>query len=278
MKPACAPPLRRCGVAALCAVLALLGACGLNQVEPIAAPPGTRAEKITGFRTAEAPPDPRVGTLAVADLEASLRRVVVRYTRFTVFFQTDPMPLLSEQQISAYAQILADELPRLTGKQKLRFTFADRRLGRTFEVEMDVYREGIYLVYRFGALAQDRGMGMGDTYSPFMARLDPQPGQEVVSRDDAAWVKDPLLADVREAATAAGEKRALLDAALKEAVAEKGETQRLEALLARPAPGLDAWKTYWDKRRTLKKALDQNLLDRAAYQAQAERLTAELER
>ena len=50
------------------------------------------------------------------------------------------------------------------------------------------------------------------------------------------------------------------------------------AIMSRSLPDAAAWKSYWDRRHTLKTALEQGLMDRAAYTAQVERLDGELER
>jgi hypothetical protein len=274
--------VRRLATAAAAALAGglLLASCSLYQVEDLPGlPGGTRVQRVTGFKPAGTPPDPRTANLTRSDLEGSLRHIVVRYTGVTRWNLSDPRPLLSEGQITAFAAVLAAELPRLRENQHLKFQFDDRENGKGFLVDMDVYREGGFLVYRFDSLATDTSASLMPGDVPrFNAVLVAQPGQEVANLVSRATVKDPLLAGAREGAVERQDKRALLDAAIAENLVEKRETARLETLVQGSTPSLDAWKTYWDKRRTLKKALDQNLLDRAAYQAQIDRLTAELER
>lgn len=268
--------------AALVAALVLFGAgCStLTRSEPVpGAPPGTKIVKLTGFKFAETPPDPRTAATPAPELEASLRRIVVRYSGLGGFAKSDPQPLLSELQISELAQILAAQLPTMTVQQRLHITFADRHFGSGYDVEMDVYREGIFLVSRFTSLATYNSQNLLPGETPHaLGYLQAQPGQEVANRDTLAWVKDPLVADVREARAAADMKKALLEEAKDKEFVSKDEAKRLEPLTERPTPSVDVWKAYWDKRRTLKKAFEQNLMDRAAYDTQVAKLNADLER
>jgi hypothetical protein len=262
-------------VALLCTCAA---GCSQFKADPVeGAPPGTIVEKVHSLKAAETPADSAVANAKLADLEASLRRVVVRYTRYTAFVQTDPLPLLSEEQVLAYAQILIAELPKLKPRERLRFSFTDRYYGRGFDVVMEVYPEGTRLVYSFNALAASKDMPLTDGGSPqFMGILQRQAGQEVKNLSSLAWVKDPLVPDEREASALADAKVELLEGA--KDLLEPGEAERLEALVKLASPSLDAWKAYWEKRRTLQKAQQQGLIDRTAYLAQINRLNAELER
>jgi hypothetical protein len=234
---------------------------------------------MTGYRYAEEAPDPRTAAPAALDLEDSLRKIVVTYKRTIAFVRSDPEPLLTERQILGFSLVLVAELPKMTAAQRLVFLFDDKRMGRGYTVEMEVFRDGTSLVYRFPALAVNRQLGVfpGET-PPFMARLEPSPGIQVSNRDTLAWMKYPLLADLRNKAAEDALKREALQAARDEQVIEKGELPRLDPLVARPQVSADVWKAYLDKRRTLRKARDQDLLDQAAYEAQVERLTAALER
>ncbi len=259
---------------------AVLSACSLTKTEPVSGADGnTKITRYTGFAFAETPADPSTANLPLSEYEASLRRITVRYNKFTAAIKTDPMPLLSERQVSDYAAVLAAEIPKLTAKQRLNFVFTDRYNGRGYTVDMDVYREGIFLVYRFKALSTDLSQNLlfGE-FPTFLAHLEAQPGQQVLNRDQLAWVKDPLIADVREAASIVQAKQALLDEARKDNLVMRDEVKRLEAVISRPLPSVDAWKAYWERRRTLQKAYDQNLMDKPAFQAQVDKLNAEIER
>jgi len=269
----------RAASAALAAGL-LLASCSVYQVEDLPAlPGGARVQRVTSVKAAQTPPDPRTAGLKQSDLESSLRRIVVQYRGVTRWNLSEARPLLSERQIAEFAALLAAELPRLREDQRLRFRFDDREKGRGFPVDMDVYRDGGYLVYRFDALATDRAeTQMPGDVPRFNAVLVAQPGQDIANTVTLAWVKDPVLASIGEGAAAWQGKHALLEAAGKDDLVDKREMERLESLIQGATPSLDAWKTYWEKRRTLKKAFDQNLIDRAAYQAQIDRLTGELER
>ena len=147
-------PGRDAGLALLAIILGALAGCSSVESQPIAdAPKGVTVLKLSGVRPAETPPDPHTAAPSLLDVEASLRRIVVRYIKFTTLFQTDPQPLLSDEEIVPFAQILVRELPKLTVTQRIRFRFADRYFGEDYEIEMEVYREGPL----FGLLVQRLG-------------------------------------------------------------------------------------------------------------------------
>ena len=257
------------------------GGCALTRTEPVAgAPAGTSVVKVFGFRPASVPPDSRTASPGVTELEGSLRRIVVRYIKYTVLFSTDPQPLLSEEQIAAYAKILARELPTLGDSERLRFRFTDRHFGKGYDVEFDVYREGTALVYWFTALASSSATTASTTGSSvFMAKLEQgATGQEVANRETYAYMKDPLLGEERAQAAEREAKQRQFEQARQSADFKPEEEAGLAAILARSRPTAAVWKTYWERRSTLKRALEQGLMERAGYDAQVERLTAELEK
>jgi len=271
----------KCWIAAAIALALAAAGCTALRGEPVAgAPAGTTVIRLTGVRPASIPPDPRLASPSVNQLEGSLRRIVVSYVKITAWDRTEPRPLLSDQQIRDYAQILARELPTLRDTQRLRFTFTDRYFGRQSEVEFDVYREGDFLVYWFNELAYDPTLTATTVQTvgkDFMAMLEPSPGQEVVNSSNYAYVKDPLLGEERALAAEREAKRQQFEQARKAGDFDPAETERLTDMMARPQPDAAAWKSYWERRHTLKTALEQRLLDRAAYQAQVERLNAGME-
>jgi hypothetical protein len=267
----------RSWIAPAIALALLTAGCAVTHVEAVTdAPDGTTIVKLTGYRPASPPPDPRTASPTVLQLQDSLRRIVVKLTRFSM---TDPQPLLSEQQIGDYAQVLARELPMLSDTQRLRFKFKDRNYRKGSDVEFDVYREGTFLVYWFNALVSDAvndpSMGGGPT---FMAELEPAPGQIVANRDSFAYVKDPLLGGERAPTAEREAIQKQFEQARKNGDIEPEEESRLTAMMARPQPSAEAWKSYWERRHTLKAALQQGAMDRAAYIAQVERLNADMEK
>ena len=126
----------------------LLASCSLYKAEDLPGlPGGARVQRVTGGNEAQTPPDPHTANLGQGDLESSLRRIVVRYTGLTRWNLSDPKPLLSERQIGEFAAVLATELPHLRENQRLRFQFDDREKGKGYPVDMQVYRDGGFLVF-----------------------------------------------------------------------------------------------------------------------------------
>jgi hypothetical protein len=258
----------------------LATACAALHTEPVAgAPPGTSVYKIAGRPAAHPPTDPALATVSEDELRSSLRRIHVRYARFTRFVTSDPLPLLSDTQATQYAAILAKELPGLAPTERLRFTFQDRYFGRGYSVDMEAYRDGNAMVYGFYALAvadtQGNSGAWADTSLGQLVAV--VPGQEIVKSGAPIALVDPLLGAERELAANLEAKKRLLEQARTEALFDPDEAPALESLLTQPKPSPAAWKLYWDKRRTLKKAVDQELIDRITYRAQVERLTRDLE-
>jgi hypothetical protein len=272
------PKIALCG-AALLACMALATACASLHAEAIAgAPPGTIVLKVAGRPAAHPATDPQVLTVSESELQTSLRSITVRYIKYTRVVLTDPRPLLSDEQVTQYAAILARELPKLTPTERLRFTFQDRYLGPGAPVDMEVYRDGNSLMFWFNALAADENTGMSSGLGEkFRGFLEPSvPGQKIVNQSTSESLAYPLLGSEREKAAELDAKQRLFSEARTDALFDPAEAATLEPLIAQPKPTLDAWKAYWDKRRTLKKALDQDLIDREAYRKQSERLNREL--
>ena len=261
------------------AIIPLIAACSSIETKPVAdAPAGFKIEIVTGLRTAKTPPDPRTASLSTIETTASLRRIMVRYIKYSAAFKTDAQTLLSDSQIDALGVVLAREVPLLKENQRLRISFDDRYFGKGYLDQMDVYREGTFLVYWFNSLATNFSTpNIGGEGKYFLGVLQKAaPGQEIESTDAFAYLKDPVLNEERDAAAAFDDKKKLLDQAAKDGVVDPDEAKRIEGMIAKPAPTAYAWSVYWDKRRTIKKALDQNLMDRASYQVQLDKLNAEL--
>jgi hypothetical protein len=272
--PSKAPRMRAALLGALVGFVAL-GGCTWTRSEPVASPvPDTKITRFSGYRYGEEASDPRTAAPSALDVEDSLRKIRVSYRGLTAFSRSDAEPLLTERQILGFSLVLASELPKLKDTQRLVFQFDDKRLGRGYAVEMEVFREGASLVYRFPVLVMNRQQTvfLGEP-PPFQARLEPSSGIEVVNQATVSWMKYPLLVERRVSAEAEAQKREALQVAKDEGLFETGELPRLEKLAARAEVSLEVWKSYLDKRRTLVKARSQDLLDAAAYQAQVERLT-----
>lgn len=236
---------------------------------------GTVVQKVTGFPAPSKPPS--VGTLSEEDLKASLRRIVVRYHGLISFSKSEPMQLLTVDQVGSFAKVMASEFPTLASNQRIRFSFKDIRKPRD-KTEMDVYVDGADIVYYFNMLVANPVYSLNAGDPPFSeAELFEQPGQ----RTSQALPAAVILLDIANPADAA---RAALPGILAHIEEQRmlgtvtaEEAAHLKAF-AREHPEADAsgWRTYWDKRVTLRKAREQSLMDEAAYQTQLKKLEQDL--
>jgi len=261
----------------LAALTLALAACAITRQEPLLDGPGLQVRRVTGDRPATVAPDPRTRDLTRLEVEASLRRIVVDYHGAVSFISAGVRPLLSESQVKSFGQVLHRELSTLQPNQRVRFRFRDAK--QNFAVEMDVYPDGANLVYAFLKLVEFPGYtpAPGEMIVPG-ADLVPQPGQEATRRAPLL-LKDPVVAEEAAQARGRADRLALVDVARADGVIDAAEQERLRALVdGQPRIPLDAWRAYWDQRRTLKKALEQQIVDEAAYRVQLERIQGELNR
>ncbi len=268
--------LRNAGPLTVMLLGAVLAAgCSIFNQRTIATlPDGTRVIRLAALSAREAPPNPALGALAPLQVEASLRRITVRYSR--IIGSNDPAPLFSERQAAALAPVLARELPTLAPKEHLRVSGHESYRGGS--LEMDVYQDGDYLVYFFYSLGSTEGMGsMSPTDPIYLVKFISMPGQVVRDNSQFAEVRDPLLGNLEKQDQELRDKLALLQAARAEGLLNDAESAELDAAArAKPALSTDAWRAYLDKRRTLKRAREQGLMDDATYASQVKRIHGEL--
>ena len=257
-------------------LLTTAGCAGLSPQREVLMqqPDGLLVERVTGLRAPDAPPVS--AELTAANLEESLRRIMVEYHMTTSFVRTDPMPLLTQRQTETFAAILARELPAMRPNQRIRFSFKDARKGNPNE--MDVYRDGPYLVYDFALFVANPKLAMNPNEPPFSeASVVELPSQKVWAAYPRAIYRDPVAGTAEAKAVQRADKLALVAAAHAEGVIGPEEADRLRQLVEQhPEIQLGTWRRYWDKRGTLSKAHDLGLVDDPAYRAQRERLEREL--
>lgn len=237
-------------------------------------PDGLLVERVTGAFTPGAPPPP--GDLPVEVILDSLRRITVRYHRVISLLTTDPEPLLSESQAQGFSEILQRELPRLSPQQRVRFHFRDIKKNNLNE--MDVYRDGNYLVYDFANLVANPDLATDVGGIPRTdATAYELPGQIVRSSFPKAIFKDSVVGDQNPKQLRANQVLTMIGAARAQGTLAEEEVARLRTLIEqRPEITLESLRAYLDKRGTLNKAHAQGLMDDLAYRTQLERLEREL--
>lgn len=276
-------PLRR-GRTAPAAVLALLmvfpllgaGCAGWVLKREIIStqPDGTRVERITGFPAPRQAP--QVLPLQVPDLERSLLRITVRYHGVISFSKGDPQPLLTPDQARAFAAILADHLPTLAPNQRLRFSFRDARKGNLNE--MDVYRDGSWIVYHFNVLVGNPKLAMNPDDPPFSeADLEELPGQKTWHAGSEWVVRDAVTGSQESLAANVAGALALIDRNHKDGLLSAEEAEQLRTMTrSRPEIQVETWRLFLEKQATLKRAREQGLMNETAYQTQMEKIRREL--
>jgi hypothetical protein len=233
---------------------------------------------LSGTPVPEAAPDPALAAMSPFQAEVSLRRLVVRPSTWLSIVRGEPQPFLSPEQVRWAAGALSRHLPGLRPDQRLELRFQDRFKG--YEVQVQVYREGVWLVYRFLKLAADPTAPPDPTRTLPLnyVALEPQPGQALESDPFAFVLKDPLRKALLAVAEHESEKLALIRDAFRAGTLDVREARELE-LLARQRPELSlaVWRLFLDKRATLEKARTQGLLDEPAYNVQRRALRSDLE-
>ncbi len=237
-------------------------------------PEGLLVERVTGFSAPDKPPV--AAELSAENLDGSLRRILVQYHGTVSFLRSDPVPLLTQDQAKAFSEILAKELPGLASNQRIRFSFKDFR-KKNLNV-MNVYRDGPYLVYDFELLVASPKYAMNANDPPFSeVTVAELPGQDVHSAYPKAVYKDPVHGTAEAKSAEMADKLALLAANRSDGSVTEEEAEHLRTLIKdHPETRVEAWRQYWDKRATLRKARAQGLMDDGAYKTQAARLEQEL--
>jgi hypothetical protein len=276
--PPCRPLSASAALLALLLGLPLLGAgcAGLVPKRELISsqPGGTRIERITGF---SAPGQmPQALPLKAPDLERSLLRITVRYHGVISFSKGPPQSLLTPDQAKAFAAILAEHLPTLALNQRLRFSFRDAGKGNLNE--MDVYRDGPWVVYHFTVLVGNPKLALNPGDPPFSeADIQELPGQRVWYAHPEAVVKDVIAGSQESLAANVASAQALIDRDRADGLLSGDEAARLREM-AREQPDIqvETWRRFLEKRATLKKAREQGLMEDAAYRAQMEKIEREL--
>jgi hypothetical protein len=255
-------------------------ACSAEHAEVVPdAPKGMTILRFAGAPSSQTSPGSPVASPSEAVLEASLHHIVVRYLRTVAFLTTDPTPLLTESQGVALGKILAQELPTVGPNGRVRIKFTDGHYGIPFVNEFDVTLKDNAVVYDFRKLAFDDAAAQGGDMQvrAFRAELvESAPGQKIVNQPAYATLVDPLPGEASTLAAEDYAKKSLFKEAQKDSLYAPDEEPKLLGYLQLPHPSADAWKAYWAKRRTLKTALEQGLMDQKGYSDQVERLTKEL--
>jgi len=262
--------LRAAGIAALL----LAAGCATVSREPLhQTPGGATIWRVSGLRPRPAASAPV--HLTAADLEASLRRIIVRRHGMFSFLKQAPAPLLTPEQARDFAAALLPELPKLSPAQRLRVRFKDANASATSV--MDVFPEPPHLVYEFEWLMVNaEALPIPGSEIRNGADIAPQPGQTVSQKFSLVTLKDPAIVPVLDEATALKAKVDMIQAAKAEQAFDAAEAERLAKLAqGSPKATLEAWRVYLEKRRTLAKARAQGLLDDAALAAQLAKLEAE---
>jgi len=248
---------------------------GLKRDLILRQPDGSVIEKVTGFSAPETPP--MRSNFSADDIAKSLRRIVVKYHGLISFSLSDPVPLLTTEQSKAYASVLAAELPTLAPNQRIRFSFKDARKHNLNE--MDVYAEGAYVVFYFNVLVGNPALALNAGDPPFSeADISQLPGQKVSYALPAAIIlKDPVSGSSEAAAADTAGARALIEENRANGMISAEEAERLRGVVEKhPQVRAEAWRDYWEKRATLKKAREQGLLDDGAYNTRLAKIEQDL--
>jgi hypothetical protein len=182
----------RCAAAGLTA-LAVLAACAPRHV--VLEESGGIVVTLRQERGApRPPPGPEFAQDLDAPLKRSLARVVVRYQKIIVFNDSEPVPLFSTEQQAALHRVLLRELPTLPPDKRLGFAFKDVYLR--YDVDVEVYPEGGWLVYDFLSLQRRTSPGTPGMYPINLGKLFPQRGQ-IAENGRHPMLKDPIASEAK---------------------------------------------------------------------------------
>jgi hypothetical protein len=179
------------------ALAALLGACAPAEVRTVL---DTREGIEVSIRPERQGPRPPPGAefqdVKDFQIERSLNRVVIRYSKVVSFVRSDPVPLFTPEQVQFLSGVLTRELPKLPAGKRIGLFFLDQH--RHDEVDVELYPQGEYLVYEFRALLrvpQDPVENRG-VRPPEMGVLVPQRDQ-VHEAGRMTVLKDPISSTAR---------------------------------------------------------------------------------
>jgi len=142
------------------------------------------------------PPGPEFQDLNAVMVERSLRRVVVRYGQVIAFVRSDPVPLFTDEKVTALGEWLARELPNLPADKRIGLNFLDPYRNEVVDIEL--FPEGDYLVYEFRLLmvAADELQPRRGQRRRHMGIVYPQRVQ-VLEDDVYPILKDPIASAAR---------------------------------------------------------------------------------
>jgi hypothetical protein len=214
---------------------------------------------IAGVDPARPPADKSFATLSPLQVEASLRRLIVRPSHIISFNRLDPQPLLEGAQLEWVRDTMLQLLPALPATQRLQIHFLDR--FSKYDVTMEVYGSGPDLLYRFTRLATppDLPDGGANSRRADFAELQPQTGQQMEESRSIITLRDPVFGGAdngQEQAAVRAEVQRRLDAKR----LSKDDVAPIEARLkAQSNLSLTAVTLYLDKLETINRAAEQNL-------------------
>lgn len=253
------------------------GGCSLQKEKLDERGENQEVYKLTGLAQPEAARDPLFDALSPLQVESSLRRVIVRPSDWMSIIKKDPAPFFSTDQRTWIKNILIEQMPTLQPNQQLEFVFRDQ--FKDFLVELRMYPDGEFLVYRFLALAANpsRARKFGDPKPLNYAEIKPLSGQ-IYSDARNAWVlKDPIRLDVLASSKIMDQKLALARKAFKQSVIKDAELKEMENTIRdKPEISLDVWRVFWEKRTTLYNARNQGLFTEEEFQDRHRKLMGEL--
>lgn len=238
-------PARTCAVLLAAAVL-LAGCVVEREVLSVDEAQHREVALLVGTPAPDEPPAPAFAAFTRDQAAASLGRVIVRPSTWITFIREDPEPLLSPEQIAWAAGPVAEHVPRLKPDERVQLRFRDR--FHNYRVEVEVYPEGRFLVYRFTRLADqpERVAEQPNVNKVRYARLEPQPGQIEDSERDVEILRDPIFTESGASAPLA-RRQALLDAAAGRGVSAETLAPARALLAAHPDLPLEALRSYVEK-------------------------------
>lgn len=266
--------LARFPAAILCAALVLGGCSVQREVLSEERENRFKAVLLTGTPETQTAPSPKFNSLSNGQVERSLRRITVRVSKFISFNRGDPTPFHTEAQVDWAKKVMLQWIPKLKPDQRLQLHYTDQ--FHQYLVEVEIWAEGNHLVYYFTKLAAEDEPSNMETVAGRPANwvtLVEQPGQNV-SYDDRAYIlKDRLFSAGAITVREREEKMDAIQAALASKTIGADHSRELSRLVDEaPRISLGDFKTYLDKRETLKKAFSLNLLSREEFETRRDRL------
>jgi hypothetical protein len=260
----------------------LAGACSSLERQVLSVDEGQSRSVVllSGTPPPETPPLAGLKAITPAQVEGSLRRLVVEVSSWAQFLRGDPQPFLSGEQVAWARDRIAAHLPQLRPDQRLQLSFQDRFKG--YAVEMEVYAEGENIVYRFPKLAAREPALVNPRERkvprpPNFVTLVAQPGQRVGYDLHAHYLWDVAIEGKGGGLQARLAKLALVKQGLDGKTLDEEEATTLEtAIKERPYLTEELLQDYLEKRRTLNTARNQALLSDAEWESRRQRLLKEL--